>query len=76
MGRTRERAVCACDVVWMRNGSDARRRRRTPGPRKAPRKIGPTAFPNPWCAECSGGAVAGMEAVGALPGVPRDTANM
>ena len=30
MGRTRERALCTCDVVWVRKGSDSSRRRRPP----------------------------------------------
>jgi hypothetical protein len=39
MGKTRERAVRACDVVWGhvgvdRRGSDARRRRLLSGPRQ------------------------------------------
>ncbi len=32
--RTRERAVCACDVSWVRSGSDAHRRRLLSGPRQ------------------------------------------
>jgi len=42
-----------------------------------PTKIGQKkTHPNPWHAECSGGAAAaGMEVVVALPGVPSDSFN-
>ena len=36
MGRARERAVCACDVVWVLKGSDARRHPRPPPRRRRP----------------------------------------
>ena len=36
MGRARERAVCACDVVWVLKGSDARRHPRPPRRRRRP----------------------------------------
>ena len=36
MGRARERAVCACDVVWVLKGSDARCHPRPPPRRRRP----------------------------------------
>ena len=36
MGRARERAVCAYDVVWVLKGSDARRHPRPPPRRRRP----------------------------------------
>ena len=45
MGRTRERAVCACDVVWVRMGSDVSRRRLPSGPRQEAASAGRSS---PW----------------------------
>jgi hypothetical protein len=54
-GRARERAVCACDVVWVLKGSDARRHPRPPRRRRRPpsdpRQEDPSADrASPWLA--------------------------
>jgi len=71
MGRTRERAVYASDVVWVRMGSDVSRRRLPSGPRRVCRPF--LAMDLPFSL-CSRGSLESAQYFSRMCAAPHDRA--